>query len=204
MVNDFAWYWPKTSRVRTQLRRIAKETSGIYIPFPDKFYPDGTIPVNSTPASSELVNDLRLFADNAHPSFKGNELIFAEVAKALGLHVRTKRDALLNDMPYPLKLQGTLKNKAGGVSSVSRTERGLLYSLGITAAGGGSIAVGTTALATVPSKFNPTLALRQSVNVNSISAAGVDAYTTTSEDGSVAATVVRASEISTSYVVATK
>lgn len=204
VVNDFAWYWPKTSRVRTQLRRIAKETSGIYIPFPDKFYPDGTIPVNSTPASSELVNELRLFADNAHPSFKGNELIFAEVAKALGLHVRTKRDALLNDMPYPLKLQGTLKNKAGGVSSVSRTERGLLYSLGVTAAGGGAIAVGTTPLATVPSKFNPAPALRQSVNVNSISTAGVDAYTTTSEDGSVAATVVRVSEISTSYVVATK
>src|SRR5690606_5915968 len=38
VVNDFCWYSAPTSRVRTELRRIAQETNGIYIPFPDKFY----------------------------------------------------------------------------------------------------------------------------------------------------------------------
>jgi len=204
VVNDFCWYWPKTARVRTQLRRIAKETNGIYIPFPDKFYPDGTIPTDTTPASSELVSDMRLFADNAHPSYKGNEMIFAEVAKALGLHVRTKRDALLNDIPYPLKLQGTLRNKAGSVSTVSRTQRGLLYSLGVTATGGGTIAAGTVAVAVVPAKFNSAPGLRQSININSVSGSAIGSFTTTADDGSVSATVVTAAEIASTFEVAQK
>lgn len=204
VVNDFAWYWPKTSRVRTQLRRIAKETNGIYIPFPDKFYPDGTIPVDTTPTATELVSDLRLFADNAHPNYKGNEMIFAEVAKALGLHVRTKRDALLNDIPFPLKLQGTLRNKAGSVSTVSRAQRGLAYSLGVTAAGGGAVPIGTVAVATVPTKFNAAPGLRQSINLNSVSGSAIGSFTTTADDGSVSATIVTAAEIASTFVVAQK
>ncbi|WP_457978044.1 SGNH/GDSL hydrolase family protein [Ectopseudomonas composti] len=203
VVADFAWYSPKTARVRAQLKRIAAQTNGIYIPFPDKFYPDGTIVTDTSPASSAFVSDLRLFADNAHPNFKGNELIFSQIASALGLSITSRRDALNNDLPFPLKLQGTLRNKAGAVSTIKRVDGGVLYNLGITEAGGGTIAAGTLALAATPARFG-SVALRKSVNINSVAGTAIGSYTSTEENGVVNATISTAAEISTSYQVATK
>ncbi|MHA6639922.1 hypothetical protein ACP6JA_14785 [Stutzerimonas frequens] len=203
VVADFAWYSPKTARVRTQLKRVADETNGIYIPFPDKFYPDGTIVTDTTPTSSAYVSDLRLFADNAHPNFKGNELIFSQIAKALGLSITSRRDALNNDLPFPLRLQGTLRNKAGSVSTIKRMDGGVLYNLGITETGGGTVAPGTLALATVPARFG-SVSLRKSTNINSVAATAIGSYTSTEENGTVNATISTAAEISTSYVVASK
>ncbi len=203
VVADFAWYSPKTARVRTQLKRIADETNGIHIPFPDKFYPDGTIVTDTTPTSSAYVSDLRLFADNAHPNFKGNEMIFSQIAKALGLSITSRRDALNNDLAFPLKLQGTLRNKAGAVSTIKRVDGGALYNLGITETGGGTVAAGTLAVATVPARFG-SVSLRKSTNINSVAGTAIGSYTSTEENGAVNATISTATEISTSYQVASK
>lgn len=203
VVADFAWYSPKTARVRTQLKRVADETNGIYIPFPDKFYPDGTIVTDTTPTSSAYVAALRLFADNAHPNFKGNEMIFSQIAKALGLSITSRRDALNNDLPFPLKLQGTLRNKAGAVSTIKRIDGGAIFNLGITETGGGTVAPGTLALATVPAQFG-SVTLRKSTNINSVATTAIGSYTSTEENGTVNATISTAAEISTSYVVASK
>ncbi|WP_219096555.1 phage tail fiber protein [Pseudomonas sp. UMAB-40] len=205
VVSDFCWYSATTSKVRTQLKRIAKETKGIYIPFPDKFSPSGAVIVDTTPAASELITSLRLFADNAHPNFKGNEMIFTQIARALGLSVTSKRSALLNDMPFPVKLAGTLKNKAGDVSSVSRVNGGLLYSLGITATGGGNISSGSLSLCTLPAKFYPGAEVRASSDVLSITGAGViNNFTSTLVNGAVNGTIVTASVVEGSFFVAEK
>lgn len=205
IVADFCWYSGPTARVRTQLKRVAQLTKGVYIPFPDKIYPDGAIPVDTTPTASELVDPLMLWADNAHPNYKGEEVIFSQVARAMGLAITSKRLALLNDMPFPLKLQGTLRNKAGSKSTVTRTNRGLLYSLGVTASGGGTIPSGAVPLAAVPSKYLASPTLRASVDVirmSTVTPGSVAAFAVTAEDGSVSATLVEASEVVGSYVVA--
>lgn len=205
VVPDFCWYSPKTSRRRAQLRRIAAETNGIYIPFPDKFYPDGRIAVDTTPSPSDLVSNLQLFADNAHPSHRGNAMIFHEIAKALGLPITTRRQALEADMPFPLKLQGTLKNKAGSVSSVTRVRNGLIYSLAVTANGGGNISSGSVPVASLPTKFGQVQSVRASTSINSISTGGaVNSFLSVAENGDVAATIVNASEIAASVLLGDK
>lgn len=201
IVADFCWYASPTGRRRAQLKRLAKDTKGIYIPFPDKFYPDGTIPTDTSPSASELVSTLRLFADNAHPNFKGNEMIFHEIAKAMGLPINTKRAALLADMPFPLKLQGSLINKSGDISSVSRVPNGLSYSLGVTAAGGGNISSGSVSVAKVPTKFFASPTIRATTAVIRVTSAGViDNFVTTLVDGTVNGVVINASVIEGSFV----
>jgi len=205
VVPDFCWYWPKSSRVRTQLRRIAEETNGIYIPFPDKFFPDGRIVVDTTPVATELVDPLKLFADNAHPNYKGNELIFAQIAEALGLGITSRQMALLNDLPYPLKLQGTFKNKAGSVSTIKRTSSGYAYSLGVTATGGGTIGTGVFPIVAVPAKFAPVaLNLRPSLLLNTTVGADIGSTVSVGDNGSASVVVSTAAEVSCSFVVAEK
>lgn len=204
VVADFCWYASPTGRRRAQLKRVATDTRGLYLGFPDKFYPQGQIPVDTTPAASELISPLNLFADNAHPNFKGNEMIFSAIANALGLFVNTRRSAILNDMPYPLKLSGVVKNKAGDISSVTRTNNGLLYSVGVTN-NGANFASGSTALYTLPAKFYPSPAVRASTDVLRVTSAGViDNMITTLVDGSGTGVVVNASVIEGSFVIADK
>lgn len=200
VVPDFCWYSGPESRVRTQLKRIADETNGIYIPFPDRFYPDGRIPVDTTPAASELVTSLRLFADNSHPNFKGNEMIFSEIAKALRLSLTTKAAALQNDMPFPLKINSPANNAQGTVSSVSRANNGLVYAVSITAEGGGQLPVGSIEAATIPVKFGA-FALMQSIGVAALNEGGVAAHTITASDGTVSVDVTTPADISTSFFV---
>jgi len=108
-------------------------------------------------------------------------------------------------MPFPLKLAGTLKNKAGDVSSVSRTNGGLLYSLGITANGGGNIASGSTALCTLPAKFFPNAEVRASTAVLAVTTGGViNNFTSTLVNGSVNGVIVNTSIIEGSFFVAEK
>lgn len=205
VVADFCWYASPTGRRRAQLKRVATDTRGLYLGFPDKFYPQGQIPVDTSPAASELISPLNLFADNAHPNFKGNEMIFTQIARALGLTITSRRSALLSDMPFPLKLAGTLKNKTGDLSCVSRIPGGLLYSLGITANGGGSIASGSTPLYTLPAKFYPSAEVRASSCLLALTTAGViNNFVTTLVDGSATGVVINASVIEGSFAVAEK
>jgi hypothetical protein len=206
VVPDFCWYSAPTSRVRTQLKRIATETRGIYIGFPDKLRPDGVIPVDPFPTASELVTTLRMWADNAHPNFKGNEWIFHHVALALGLGVNTRRQALLQDMPFPLRLQGTLKNAGTRISSISRTSNGYIYSLAVDAGAGGNIPItGSLSVAVVPARFQPVVSGRYTLTATGYGAAGAAlgyaSVGTFGVGGQVNATIITASVINCTIVV---
>jgi hypothetical protein len=207
VVPDFCWYSAPTSRVRTQLKRIAVETNGIYIGFPDKLKPNGAIPTDPFPTASELVSVLRLFADNAHPNYKGNEWIFHHIALALGLDITSRRAALLQDMPFALRLQGTLKNIGGQISSISRIPNGYMYSLSVAAdTTGTNIApVGSVPVAAVPSRFQPVVSGRYTPYPTAYSLTGVaNSYVTVGAfgaGGAVNGTVVAASQINGTFVV---
>ncbi|NWC38339.1 hypothetical protein [Pseudomonas tolaasii] len=195
-------YTPPMGRRRAALKRVAKETNGVYIPFPDKFYPDGTQIVDTSPAASELVSPLNLFADNAHPNFKGNEMIFSQISRALGLGITTRKQALLSDIPFPLNIPAGSKNSAGFVSSVSRTVNGVQYAVSITPAAGGSFAPGSYSIAGVRAKFGTIPTLQGSTSVLSMAAAGTaNNFVSVLNDGTVNATVVSSSFIQGTFIV---
>lgn len=106
VVQDFVWYASlKTSRTRQQLKRLATATRGIYIPYPDQFFSDGSQPTQSP---LQLNTPMFLWADAAHPNALGHELIFATLATAMGFTVNSKQIALRDyDWPYPLKIVST-------------------------------------------------------------------------------------------------
>lgn len=103
VVQDFIWYATlEGSRTRRELKRIADETNGVYIPYPDWFFNDGV-----PPTSSPLVlnNPMYLWADTLHPNALGNELIFATLSTAMGFAVRSKRMALeYHDWAWPVQI----------------------------------------------------------------------------------------------------
>lgn len=103
VVQDFLWYASRTgSRTRAELKRLADEVKGIYIPYPDQFFADGTLPIQSPP---QLNDPLFLWADTAHPGPLGNELIFSTLSAAMGLGVRSKRQALeYYDWAWPINI----------------------------------------------------------------------------------------------------
>lgn len=103
VVQDFLWYASlATSRTRQELKRFADSVRGVYIPYPDQFFSDGGQPT-STPI--QLNDPMYLWADPAHPGPLGNELIFSTLATAMGLAVRSKRQALeYYDWPWPIKI----------------------------------------------------------------------------------------------------
>jgi len=105
VVPDFIWYAGPTSRTRAQLQRLARETGGIYLPFADWFFSEGTPP---TLSPLQLNSPLGLWADAGHPGPLGNELIFATIATAMGLPVTSKKQALQHyDWAFPLKIAHT-------------------------------------------------------------------------------------------------
>lgn len=106
VVQDFVWYASlKTSRTRQQLKRLANATRGIYIPYPDQFFSDGSQPTQSP---LQLNTPLFLWADAAHPNALGHELIFSTLANAMGFAVNSKQVALRNyDWAYPVKITST-------------------------------------------------------------------------------------------------
>lgn len=102
VVQDFIWYESlNTSRTRRELRRLATECNGAYIPYADYFFAGGKQPVQSPP---QLNDPLYLWADTAHPNRLGNELIFSTLTKTLGLSVSSKTLALqYHDWEFPLQ-----------------------------------------------------------------------------------------------------
>lgn len=184
VVNDFVWYSQPSSKVRTELKRVAIETNGVYIPFPDRLYPDGTIPVLPTSGASVLVDEFRMWADNAHPDFKGNEMIFHEVAKAMGLHITDKTSALTHDIPFPLLVQPGIKNKPGFVSVAKRTPSGVDVAVALYSSAGNPIPSGTAPLTALNPKMGVT-GFFESSKVVGVSSGAVVATAYTDSIGSV-------------------
>lgn len=120
-------------------------------------------------------------------------MIFHEIVKSLGLPITTLRQALEAG-------QGTLKDKAGSVSAVTRVRNGLIDSLEVTANGGGTITSGAVPVAVLPAKFGQGQSVRASKSINSISTGGaINPFLSVAENCVVSAAVVSASEIAALY-----
>ena len=111
VVQDFIWYASlESSRTRQELKRLAVETGGLYIPYPDQFFPSGAKPTQSP---LELNDPMWLWADALHPNRRGHELIFSTLTKALGLTVTTRQQALQYwDWPFPIPISSAAVKNA--------------------------------------------------------------------------------------------
>lgn len=108
IVPDFCWSLPPTNKTRMQLKRLADETQGLYIPFADFFRKGGVIA-----DANYRINTLKLFQDESHPNPYGHKYIAETIAKRLGLSVTSKKQALdYHDWWMPLYLgASTIKNQ---------------------------------------------------------------------------------------------
>lgn len=110
VVPDFVWYVGPENRTRAQLRRLATQTKGVYIPFPDFFIKNSIVP-----NSAYLIETLNLFTNDLHPNVAGHKLIAETIAKKIGLSVSSKKQVLdYHDWWFPLAL-----NPASGVTNKS-------------------------------------------------------------------------------------
>ncbi|WP_109373603.1 hypothetical protein [Proteus genomosp. 6] len=99
IVVDFTWSLEPWRFTRRELRRAARETKGVYIPFPDLLI-KGRLSTDV-----ERMNNLRMFYDGAHPNRNGQQWIAEMIAKYLGLSCTSKKDAILHhDYWMPLNL----------------------------------------------------------------------------------------------------
>lgn len=120
VVPDFCWDSDPDSEVRKQLKRLATETSGLYIPFPD-FLNIG----NGITDEDFRVNKIKLFVDKSHPNQNGHKLIAETIAKVMQLSVTSKEQALSNnDWWFPLQLLNTgVDNKSTTFDKISAVKR---------------------------------------------------------------------------------
>ena len=150
IVPDFCWSAPSSNWMRTQLKRLAKETNGVYIDFPKMFAKNDGSPADST----WLINNLGLFVDGSHPNAKGNEFIFEVIAKSMRLSCTSKSQALtMHDywLSLPLQPAATVQNSIVTIpSAVKRTPSGVSVRLFIqqAQAAGNAFPAGTYAMAT--------------------------------------------------------
>lgn len=186
VVADFVWNFPTTNKTRMQLKRLADEANGSYIPFPDFFMKNG-----SQPGGAYLTNILKLFVDGIHPNADGHRYIAETVAKKIGFGVTSKKAALdYYDWWFPLELNtaASVTNKGTTSRLVSATKNQgsqILFRLNVTGLAGAvtkGIALGYPARAgigfdiPVTSQLTPTNAgLSQGVCI--VNAAGVSVIT---------------------------
>ncbi|MEG2041253.1 MAG: hypothetical protein RR068_09110, partial [Hafnia sp.] len=113
------------------IARLAKETGGAYIGFPDMLsHPDGEF------TSRYRVDRLKLFFEPAHLNVAGNKFIAETIAKQIGLSVASKSIALdYHDWWMPLKLANTGIDNAdktpGKVSAVKSQGADLLVRVNV-------------------------------------------------------------------------
>lgn len=144
VVPDFCWTAGGTSNwFRLQLKRLAVETSGIYIPFPDLLRQ----PSGAQPDANYLVNTLGMWVDGSHPNVTGCQWVFETIAKGMGLSCSSKREALtLHDywMPLPLKSSVGIENAVLTTQSAcKRTPSGVAVRLYVEAAPSGEVPIGS-------------------------------------------------------------
>lgn len=103
VVPDFVWTRVESNWVRVELKRLANETSGLYINLPKMLEKSEGVPADG----NHLINTLGMWVDGSHPNKSGNKWIFEEIAKAMNLSCQTKEEALtaheFNFPPGPLQ-----------------------------------------------------------------------------------------------------
>lgn len=103
VVCDHIWLGDSSDVTRKELARLAKETGGVYIPFPEMFQKSG-----EPTSDAYRVNDLKLFSDGVHWNVAGHKFEAEAVAKWLGLSCSSKKVALDNyDWWYPITFGST-------------------------------------------------------------------------------------------------
>ncbi|MCV9384629.1 SGNH/GDSL hydrolase family protein [Aeromonas hydrophila] len=127
VVPDFCWVASSTANwMRLQLQRLATETGGIYIPFPDLLRK----PNGSQPDSNYLVNELGMWVDGSHPNVTGCQWIFETIAKSMGLSCTSKQEALTQHdywVPLPLIPATSVENSVPSApSACKRTPSGIM------------------------------------------------------------------------------
>lgn len=143
VVPDFCWTAASTTNwMRLQLKRMATETGGIYIPLPDLLRkPDG-----SQPDSDYLVNQLGMWVDGSHPNVIGCQWVFETIAKAMGLSCTSKQAALTQHdywVPLPLIPATNVENSVLTTpSACKRTAAGIIVRFFIEANPTGAFPVG--------------------------------------------------------------
>lgn len=150
VVPDFRW--ASTNKfVNQELRRAARSVNnGIYIDFPARIADnDGT-----TVDSNYLVNTLKMFVDISHPNPEGNAWVFEVVAKAMGLSIASKDQALnYHDYTIPLRLKdstGVYNSQTligAGLSTVRRNGKNLDVNIAFQPAASGGFPVGSYVVA---------------------------------------------------------
>lgn len=147
VVNDFCWTAADTSFTRSELKRAAVETGGLYIPFPNLIKPDGSVP-----GTTYLTSTLNMWVDGSHPNAEGNKWIAETIAKYIGLSVTSKADAVAKyDYWMPFELPAGTSNSFTSPGSVSayRIDGGQIsYRWSVQRAAGGSFPTGTFQLQT--------------------------------------------------------
>lgn len=138
VVPDFCWVDAESSVTRMELKRLADQTKGVYIPFPDMFE-------KSDGPSSDLYrfNVLKLFVEGAHPNVAGHRYIAETIAKKLCLGVNTKKQALdFYDWWMPLKIEPSgmtaLGHTADNISAVRNNGGAFLCRMNLNGLGVGS------------------------------------------------------------------
>lgn len=112
IVTDFVWDKNSDDITRIELQRLATETSGVYVPFPDYFQKSGQASGNSY-----RVDTLKLFTNGAHPNIGGHQFIAETIAKRIGLSCTSKKIALESyDWWMPIALLQTGITNAGNTS----------------------------------------------------------------------------------------
>ncbi|MDY7531333.1 hypothetical protein RGV33_06535 [Pseudomonas sp. Bout1] len=103
VVCDHVWLGDANDVTRKELARLAKETGGVYIPFPEMFQKSG-----EPTTDAYRVSELKLFSDGAHWNVAGHKFEAESVAKWLGLSCSSKKVALDNyDWWYPIAFGST-------------------------------------------------------------------------------------------------
>lgn len=81
IVPDFCWTATKSNWLRVELARLASETGGVYIPYPDIIAEKN----NNTPTDVDvLVSKMKMWVDGSHPNKLGNEFIYEQFIKFTG------------------------------------------------------------------------------------------------------------------------
>lgn len=105
IVPDFTWGFDSTAFTRQELKRLAFETGGIYIPLPDM------LSTTSGTTDAYRTDNLKMWWDGAHPNRYGHEWIAQQIARFCGLACTTKLDALKNhDYWMSLDLDAAYRN----------------------------------------------------------------------------------------------
>lgn len=126
VVPDFCWSAARSSRTRAALRKLARDTGGIYIDMPGDLFKNRETLAAGADRFNYLVNDYKMWTDGSHPGKAGQKWIFETIAKRVGLSCTSKNDVIARHdwwIPLVLKSATSVENYFTAGNQVSATRR---------------------------------------------------------------------------------